>query len=109
MKVRQKPEKLTEARRDAAIPRSSASCSECWSLNRDRSWSHEAWDGATIGTTGAAGEKVEAGRKAGEEGGGEDEGTGGEAESRGRTEGDGEPGLRKTDGATAPDIAMSPS
>ena len=58
---------------------------------------------------GAAGEQVEAGRKAREEGGGEDEGTGGEAESGGRTEGDGEPGLRKTDGATAPDIVMSPS
>ena len=62
-----------------------------------------------MGATGAVGEQVETGRKAGEEGGGEDEGTCGETEGGGITEGDGEPGPRRKDGATALDMTMLPS
>jgi hypothetical protein len=62
-----------------------------------------------IGATGATGEQVETGQKAREEDSGEDEETGGKTEGGGITEGDGEPGPRRKDGATALDIAMSPS
>jgi hypothetical protein len=63
-----------------------------------------------MSATGATGEQVKTGRKAGEEDGRENEETSGrEDQKAGMTEGEGERGPSGNDGKTAPVMAMSPS